>query len=78
MSVFALSHRGEDRDVARLDRLLNSILVHSGDLANILPLVLVEIVGNKGAADGPGSNAELVEAVGESQVLLEEELTGNA
>ena len=52
--------------------------VDFGNLANVAPFLLVEVVGLEDTAQGPSGNTKLVELLGELEVLFEEQLAGNA
>ncbi|KAI6753278.1 hypothetical protein HG531_005447 [Fusarium graminearum] len=72
MTILGFGHRSEDGDIAGLNRVLNSLLVDLCDLSDVLPLVLVEIIGDKSATDRSGCDSKLVEAIDKLQVLFKE------
>lgn len=56
----------------------NCCRINFGDLANVAPFLLVEVVGLEDTAQGPGGNTKLVELLGKLEILFEEQLAGNA
>jgi hypothetical protein len=77
LAVGSLGERGEDRQAAGTNGSLNRRLVNTGDLADKLVLVLVEVLGVEDTSgNGARTSAEALESRCETEVLLEEDALG--
>ncbi|GKT96419.1 LOW QUALITY PROTEIN: putative amino acid decarboxylase [Colletotrichum tofieldiae] len=77
LALGGLGHGGKNGDVALGDGKLDGRLVNAGDLADQVPLLLVEVVGGQDGGQRTRPDAKALELLDELHVLLEEQLAGD-